>query len=819
MNFTKLLLAAVMIICANSPKLFAQEEKSEQKDETKDKVQVPIKPYSDVITSKAISQTGMFGVHKVGEKYFFEIPQNLIGREILIVVRTVKTGSGAGYGGESIAEVMYRWDVADNGKKVYLRKPYEYTVVDKQSDIYESFKNSYVEPIHHAFDIKAFGRDSSMVIDVTDMYGKDNFTFGLGSQKKGSLGIGAQDDDKSFIHYIKAFDNNIECRSQKTYKRTGRGAMGGNEIVTFEVNHSMLLLPAKPMMPRLADERIGFFTQGQTDFSYDYFRIKQTSYIKRWKLEPKDPEAFRRGELVEPVKPIVFYIDPATPKKLVKYFKQGIEDWQIAFEQAGFKNAILAKEVPSKTEDPNWDAMDSRYSMVCYLASEELNAYGPHVADPRSGEIIEAHVCIYHNLMKLVADWYRIQTAAANPDARALTLSDETMGKLFQQVISHEVGHSLGLAHNFAASNAIPIDSLRSVAYTDKYGTTMSIMDYARYNYVAQEGDGVKQFIPKIGPYDKYVISWGYRPILDATTPQQEQPTLDKWIAEKVGDKQYLYVKHNLAQLDPRGQTEDLGDDAVKAGTLGLNNMKYIVANFDKWLYEPYENFNEIKDFYDEIISQWRRYMRHANCYVGGQYETYKHQNQSGACYEPVEKAKQKEALEFLCQNALDFPEWLIRRDLMKQFDPSGVYERNLRSLPSAVLSELISSAALHRMIEASENDKNAYGPGELMKDVRVFIYRNASKGKKMDMTERSLQKTYIDRLKNIAPKDISEEKKTAPGGNILNMNDIPAIAWNELDILKNDISKWIAKYPKGSIDRAHLQIQLENIKKLLSND
>lgn len=826
-NLTPIFTISLITLLTITPfKIYSQEQTKEETSENntengKEKTAAPasIRPYSDIITSKAISQKGLFGVHQIGDKYFFEIPKNLLGREVLLVVRTVKTGGGAGYGGESLSETLFRWDISANGRKIYLRSPYIYNIADKESDIYAAFQNSFVEPIFYAFDIRAFGKDSAAVIDVTDLYAKDAITFGLAEMKKSSFGIGNQEDNKSFIHYIKAFPQNIECRSQKTYKKAGksRSSVETNGFVTFEINHSMLLLPEKPMMPRIADDRVGMFTQGQTDYSYEYFKIKGTQYVRRWRLEPKDTDAYNRGELTEPVKPIIFYIDPATPKKLVKYFKQGIEDWQPAFEAAGFKNAIIAKEVPSKEEDPDWDEMDARYSMVNYLASQEQNAYGPHVADPRSGEIIEAHVCIYHNLMKLVSNWYRVQTAGSNTKARTLTLSDEIMGELYRQVVCHEVGHSLGLPHNFAASAAIPVDSLRSKTYTDKYGTTMSIMDYARYNYIAQEGDGVERYIPVVGPYDKYNINWAYRVIPGISNPREEIPYLDKMIEEKLGDRTYLYIKHQLTQNDPRGQSEDLGDDSMLAGELGLKNLKYVAQNFDKWIYEPHETHAPIKEFYEEIFSQWRRYMRHVTTHIGGRYETYKKQSQEGPSYLPVERENQKRAMKFITENVFEMPQWLIRRDLIEKFDASGMYERNIRSVQTGVLNDLLSMAALSRMVDAAYNYENTYRAEELLEDIRKGIFKPVYNGKPLDVNLRSLHKVYIDKLKSLAPKSIMTEKR-AMGVNMLYLNDLQSIVWNELEILRKDLVSAAKKYKKGSIDRAHLELQLQNVNAIINS-
>ncbi|MDD4639212.1 MAG: zinc-dependent metalloprotease, partial [Bacteroidales bacterium] len=542
-----------------------------------------------------------------------------------------------------------------------------------------------------------------------------------------------------------------------------------------------------------------------------YFKIKKTQYIRKWKLEPRDPDAYHKGILTEPVSPIVFYIDPATSKKLIPYFKMAVEDWQPAFEAAGFKNAIIAKEVPSKEEDPDWDAMDARYSMINYLASEEQNAYGPHVADPRTGEIIEAHVCIYHNVMQLLNNWYIIQTAGSNPGARKLTLSDEVMGALYRQAVCHEVGHSLGLPHNFAASGAIPVDSLRSPSFTDKFGTTMSIMDYARYNYIAQPGDGVKRYIPIVGPYDKYNINWAYRVIPGANTPEEEVPALDRIVEEKLGDRTYLYIKHSLTQKDPRGQTEDLGDDAVKANGYALKNLRYVVENFDKWLAEPGESYDNIKEFYQEIFKQWRRYIGHVNTSIGGLYENYQKQSQSGPAYSPVERDKQIESLNFIIENVFEFPQWLIRRDLIEKFDDSGMYERNIRGMQAAALVDILSNASLNRLAEISYNHPDSYRIEDLFETLRSYLFKELLQGKETDIYKKGLQKTYLDRLKYLGPKNPDADKRDM-GVNILLLTDVQTCAWNELTALKKDLERAIKRYPKGSIMRAHIELMIRDL-------
>jgi hypothetical protein len=440
-------------------------------------------------------------------------------------------------------------------------------------------------------------------------------------------------------------------------------------------------------------------------------------------------------------------VDRATPKKWIPYIKQGIEDWQVAFEAAGFKEAIIAKDPPSAEEDPEWSPEDIRYSVVRYLASPIPNANGPHVSDPRSGEILESDINWYHNVMTLLRNWFFVQTAAINPDARGVAFEDEVMGRLIRFVSSHEVGHTLGLPHNMGSSVAYPVDSLRSKHFTDVYGTAPSIMDYARFNYVAQPGDEGVALMPKIGVYDKYAINWGYRPILDKTA-EEEKPILDAWILEHAGDPLYRFGSQQAGDVvDPSSQTEDLGDDAVKAGRYGIMNLKRIVPNLIEWTREDGKDYDDLATLYGQVVGQFNRYMGHVSNNIGGVYEYYKTYEQDGAVYTPVSRDHQENCLAFLQEELFQTPEWLLDKEILGRIEYSGIVER-VRSMQVRTLNNVLSLGKLARLVENEAlNGAQAYSLTEMMSDLRKGLWSELPSGRNIDTYRRNLQKAHIDRL------------------------------------------------------------------------
>ncbi|MDG1775023.1 MAG: zinc-dependent metalloprotease, partial [Flavobacteriaceae bacterium] len=545
-NLQYLLFSLLVIgsISNSEAQLFKKKAKAKAPTEAKPKIDKDApQPYAKVITKEAKTDKGLFDVHQIKDKFFYEIPDSLLGREMLMVSRISKTASGIGFGGGKINTQVMRWE--KKGNKVYLRVVSHEVVAADSLPVKEAVVNSNFEPVLYSFDVKSNRKDSiatSTVIDVTPLFSKDVSALGMPDRYKKRYKASRLDSERSFIEGIKSYPMNIEARHVKTYFAGNPPSNSSLGSISVEINNSMILLPAEPMKRRYFDKRVGWQERDQVDYGLDAQESKTVKFLDRWRLEVKeeDLEKFNRGELVEPKKPIIYYVDRATPKQWVPFIKQGIEDWQVAFEAAGFKNAIIAMDPPTPEEDPEWSPEDVRYSVVRYLASPIPNANGPHVSDPRSGEILESDINWYHNAMSLLRNWYFVQTAAINPEAQGVAFKDEVMGRLIQFVSSHEVGHTLGLPHNMGSSAAYPVDSLRSASFTSKYGTAPSIMDYARFNYVAQPEDKGVALMPNIGVYDKYAIEWGYRPILDKSA-EAEKPVLDSWIMAHDGDPLYRF--------------------------------------------------------------------------------------------------------------------------------------------------------------------------------------------------------------------------------------------------------------------------------------
>lgn len=782
-----------------------------------------IQPYNKVITKDAKSDPGLFTIHKIDETYFYEIPDSLFDREMLMVTRIAKTASGLGFGGGKQAEQVLRWQKKD--KRVLLRMVSHNVVANDTLPVYEAVVNSNFEPVLFSFPVKAIGKDSlTTVIEVTDLFMKDVKPLGLPDRPRKQYKVTRLDPDLSYIESLKSYPLNIESRHVKTYNAGEPPSNAASGAISIEMSNSMILLPEIPMKRRIFDQRVGWFTSGQIDYGLDAHESKRITYLDRWRLEVKeeDIEKFKRGELVEPKKQIVYYIDRATPEQWRKYIKQGIEDWQVAFEAAGFKNAIIAKDPPTVEEDPDWSPEDIRYSVVRYLASPIPNANGPHVSDPRSGEILESDINWYHNVMTLLRNWFFVQTAAINPDAQTVRFEDEIMGRLIRFVSSHEVGHTLGLPHNMGSSSAYKVDDLRNPEFTNKYGTAPSIMDYARFNYIAQPGDEGVALMPNIGVYDKYAIEWGYRPILDADTPEDEKETLDSWILKHAGDPMYRFGRQQSGGvIDPSSQTEDLGDDAMKASAYGIANLKRIVPNLIKWTAEDGKGYNDLGTMYGEVLGQFNRYMGHVTANIGGVYENYKTYDQEGPVYSPVAKDKQKEALQFLQKELFTTPEWLLDNDIFDRIEFDGSLER-IRGMQTRTLDNILDFGRMQRMSEnETTNGENAYGLLEMMQDLRKGIFSELTSGKSIDTYRRNLQRGYIDRMAFL----MTNEQKPIPAQfrrfssrtNVeVSQSDIRAITRAELETLERTIKTGLAR-SSDTMTKIHLNDLLQRIDTILN--
>lgn len=820
-RLTTLLLLLAMLIPtagAQSTDIFKKKKKKKKNSKTEvvDKAKAdsiakakkdPLQPYAKVITGKAKTMSGFFKVHNVEGKYYFEIADSLFGRDILIVNRIVKAPVDkqkrkAGYPGDHISDEVIRFEKGPDNK-LFIR---QISYLEHSADtlgLYQAVLNSNVQPIVAAFPLKTArkeGETKNYVIEMTDFIRKDNEMFSFSSRVKDNIGATAMIADASYIDTLKAFPQNIEIRTVRTFQR--KPPMGSaiekmmaayynsTGPMTYELNSSMLLLPKEPMKPRLYDSRVGYFAVGYKDFDENPHGVKYKANITRWRLEPKDEdkEKYLRGELVEPKKPIVIYIDPATPKKWVPYLIQGVNDWQTAFEKAGFKNAIIGKEAP--TDDPTWSLEDARHSAIVYKPSDIPNASGPHVHDPRSGEILETHINWYHNVMSLLYNWYIVQAGAIDPGARKPQFDDELMGELIRFVSSHEVGHTLGLRHNFGSSATVPVEKLRDKAWVEANGHTPSIMDYARFNYIAQPEDNVSRagIFPRIGIYDDWSIEWGYRWMPEFETAEAELPYMNKWIISKLKeDKRYTFGTETDRD-DPRNQNEDLGDDAVLAGTYGIKNLKRIMPEVMNWTYEPNEGYGKASSLYYNVVGQFSLYMGHVATNVAGIYSTPISVEQTDMkAIEYVPKDIQKKAVAFLNKELFTTPTWLMDNKLTER---TGLNTFNLIfRVQSNVLKRLISSRTLDKMTNNElMNGNKAYTANEMFLDLKKGIWNDLGGGKRPDLAQRGLQKTYVNSL------ILMLEKPKSSSGILSSMmpdspSEAPAIARGQLTDLRRELT------------------------------
>jgi len=778
-----------------------------------------LEPFDEVVPDTARTDAGLITTHRFKDKLYFAIPDSLMGRELLMVSRVARAQSDLAYGGEKTNTQVLRWE--KRGTDLLLRVASHEKTADPEDPVFEAVQNSSFEPILESFSIEALNEDSTgVLIDATDLYTSDVSSLGLPQSAQEQYEVRRLDGDRSYLTGVKSFPKNTDVEAILTYQAQDPPSSEQTGTISVEMNHSMVLLPQDPMTPRLCDQRVGYFSVERIDYSSEEQQAAEECVVTRWRLEPKDPAAFRNGELVEPKEPIEYYVGPATPDKWTSYVKKGIEDWQEAFRAAGFKNAIVARE-PADA-DGEFDPASVQFSTVRWFASEIPNAYGPHVHDPRTGQILESDIGMYHNVLSLLRNWYFVQTAAVNPEARGRNFDTGVMGELLRFVVAHEVGHTLGLPHNWGSSRAVPVDSLRSPSYTATRGTAPSIMDYARFNYVAQPGDGVDNFIPEIGTYDRWAIQWGYQPMPGADGAEEQAQALDDMILERAGDPRYFYGRQTLDPVDPRSQREDLGRDPVAAGSLGVENLKRIVPNLVSWTSEAGENYDELEELYESVVGQWELYLSHSVREVGGVYETHKTYEQDGPVYEPVPAEKQREALQFLNEQAFQAPEWLIEADVLRRIEASGALER-VREAQVGALELLLQPERMARLLEAEAMSEDAYTLGTMLDTVRDGVWNELDAGAPIGPYRRNLQRGYLARMDHLMTAEVEAVSK-AYGDFVVEtpvnvrQSDIRAYVRGELTTVRDAVEQALRR-TDDEATRVHLEDVCARIDDILEGE
>ena len=821
--------------------LFCVASASAQTKETSfhsktDSAKSALRPYSEIVTPKTISKKGLFSIHQNNDKYYFEIPDSILGRELLFTTWLVKVPGGSPkFGGEVINNKVIVFE-KDRNDKIALKIVTILSEADSTNVIAQAVRNNSVDAVLFLFDVKARGlEDKSSVVDVSDFLQKENTLTTLNNDIKNSMSLAAMAQDKSFVKSFAAYPINVEIKMTRTYSSSGaskqmpgRPAIAALEAaklsgaVTLEISTSILLMPEKPMIARRFDARVGYFADAYNEFSDEQQKVDTKIFIIRYRLEPKpeDIEKYKRGELVEPKNPLVYYVDPATPKQWGPYIIAGINDWNEAFKAAGFKNAIIGKEWPEN--DTTMSLEDARYKIIRYFPSEVANAYGPHIEDPRSGEVLQSYVGWYHNVMALLHDWYMIQAGPSDPRARQMKFSDSLMGTLIRFVSSHEVGHTLGLRHNMGSSSLTPVDSLRNKKWVEAHGHTNSIMDYARFNYVAQPEDSIGEagLMPRINDYDKWAIKWGYT-WTGAKDDEEDRKIVTKWIVDSLKANPRLWFGGEGLNNDARCQSEDLSDDNMKANAYGIKNLKYVMKHLPEWTREENDLYsNNLQNMYRQVVNQYLRYTVQVANNIGSIYETLKTVEQPGDIYVEAPKAKQKEAIAFLQKEVFVTPEWLLDNNILNKLS-SPVRMGSVGTVQTRALDMILSDRVLNTLLKSEDRygKDSAYTLIGYLNDLKSGIWSELNTHKPIDIFRRNVQKNYINDLL-ASVKEAEEGKNFA--GLLFGMpeeqvpitvgSDIGSYLALHLEDLRNEILKSIPSFTdKESKD--HLKFVANQIK------
>ena len=774
------------------------------------------RPYATVIRGDVKSKAGLFKTHRIGSRLYYEIPRAELGKDMLLVTQIAKTNEGNGYGGQALDNRVVRWERKDH--RILLRAVSYSIIADPSSSVSKAVDAANYDVILGAFNVEAYGPDSTAVIEVTRLFTNPPTEISVLRRYRGTL-----DATRSFFERVATFPTNIETEATLTINATptptpspfgGAAPAAGAppQSETYLIHWSMVKLPEQPMMARLCDARVGYFRSTTLDFSRPEQRSESRCFIARYRLEKKDPSA----AVSEPVKPIAFYVDPATPEWLKPWVAKAIESWQPAFEAAGFKNGIIAKFAPSAIEDPDWSPEDARYSVIRWLPSTIENASGPHISDPRSGEIMEADIQIYHNVMNLNRDWYWTQAGALDPRAGKLPFPDSLQGRLMMYVIAHEIGHSLGFQHNMKASSTYPADSVRSKTWVSKMGHTPTLMDYSRFNYVAQPEDGIalRDLIPQIGPYDIWATHWGYAPIAGAKTPDAERATLDQWAREQDRTPWLRFSTADDGGADPGNNTEAVGDaDAVKSTALGIKNIKRLMPMVAPAVSSPLDDNDDLKELYGRLIGQWSTELRHVVAVVGAAETQEKYGSQPGVRFTPVSAARQREAVKFLNDNAFRTPTFFLDQSVLRRIEAEGAVGR-INQAQRGLITGLMNDDRLARLIEfeaMAKPGEATYAVAELLGDVRGGIFSELAAGRvTIDVYRRTLQRSFVEAIKAKLNATPAVRLSFSQAGQLTQLpprptSDVRALLRAELRTLDAQVKAATGK-AGNAVVRAHLQ-------------
>jgi hypothetical protein len=788
-----------------------------------------VQDYRSVVTAGAQTDRGLFDVHRVGERLLFEIPDSILGRDMALLSRYASVQQGLADGGDRLGpNMVVRWD--RRGDQILLRAVSHASTAADGSSLQLAVENSNFAPVLQSFTVRARGAGTS-VVDVTDLYLGDVPAFTLQRGDRSRLAVRGYDRGRSWVEWARSFPINVEIRVVQTYAADQPPSNPRGGSVSFEVNHSMVLLPAEPMRPRLWDERVGYIAMTRTDYSRDFQGVRPNRYIVRYRLEPSDTAAFLRGELVEPANPWVWYIDPATPPEWIPYFEEGILEWNAAFEKAGFRNALQVRVAPTEEEDPEFSLLDARYSVVRYVATPTRSANsGGDVVDPRSGEVIRAHTNMYHGLMERLRWWLVSQVATANPAFRTSHLSQADMGEALRYVVSHETAHSVGLPHNQRANFVYPVDSIRSPDFVARMGHSASSVGRTRYNYAAQPGDGVPPE-RRMGLWDEFAVYWGYRPIIEAATPQDELPTLNQWIVERSDRPWFRFASAQFGmdvEWDPYRMTEGISDDPVEAATLGMANLRTATASLLDWVVRPGDDYYELEAHYLQNLTQWNRYAEHAAAAVGGSWTHHKRFGEDGVVYTPIEPAYQRAAMRFIDEHVLQTPAWALDVDVLRRLEHAGAVER-IRAYQELAVQRLLNHARLARMIEHEAFLGDAtYRPADMLDDTRAMVWREVARGAAIDTYRRNLQRAYLDQAHYLLHEATSRHWTPPPSGNLrvsrnddpplnaelhIGQSDIRPLIRDQLRLLQRDIDAALSRGVRDRMTRIHLEDALVRIR------